>query len=1134
MEGAVWKLNPIIGIYFLNVFIISSLPWLSSETNGFDFDLFKDKQLKQSSVNLLQSLANNNGGILYEIKCYALSILCLLPRSSFPQWRINLITKCFKDKNYLLRKCSLKYVPYLIYNLGVVSNSLIFQLIHPTLAEEKNVVVHKDYSNLLRFICCLISRKCFIYRTKDYIFYDQLFDLNYISYEKELELNEKLFKNDYLDSYFQLICTCCDKSLIDTQIKPKIKKFKNQELIETLNNRPKFVDSNILTQFFHVLNGDLNQNNLANLNSNLIKSIKTRLLLYIERSFNHLEFPRYLNEQIMNGTVNHLGGTSSNLNNLTFLYKEAINLFTNDSLNSLVRAYFARFTVQKIIHVQTLTNIINSSNNSPTSSSTSSNINSCSSLVDSNIQPNECKYHHNSCLEKHLCDGYLKSKAGENWLNSYLFIISLGRLGLTLKCGEYLFVTVRDLIQIFNSNDNLGSPLAQQQLLVLSKHINMQEIFNDSTERVCEIISDCIYNATLQHQQDTECNDISMNMNETTDQIEIDKSLIELTTPNLSTTAKNNAFLKYVNCSLRDILKIFNLTDSYWFIRIYQKYLVPNLILKNSIDKSNYKIISKSIEFLARKLNVTNRKIIEENFPFIFVYSSLKERRVFEDAINYIKTETNLEIDKLILLKRQLLFNLLLSRCGNPKYKFKVWHAIGIVIDTTENENSSSKIADVVINEELIAKLIEPNFLAALIHFDECLIRSSTNVKGKCQVLESLNVLISMLGVDVITKVRYKIMTTLKLAMKQCSKFSELNCKLWDTFVRNVDKQALAPILNQISVNLLQLLDLQPFKIRKIFEYLINNNNEHLQSYFNELYFIPDHPELSEVNKVLYKYTNINYLLDKKPMDKKPLVSSSSISLIETLGQKSNNSVASNNLTDAQLKALVAIIKHYLKGALHENADLRVKALQQLFLLFKEKSTQIIYLIQRHENSDVISEIILALLNGCRDTDVKAKLLFGCCLGEIGALDPANILSNVSLESNENSKESKYNKLSQITSNELLMNPSLVGEDTSEFSEYFSHSLITELSKAYLAARNTHEQDSASYGIQEALIIYGCSGTSDISIAKIENKKLWNSFPDYIKEILIPLRTSKYEIQSFENLTLKTPIILSENECKTY
>ena len=127
---------------------------------------------------------------------------------------------------------------------------------------------------------------------------------------------------------------------------------------------------------------------------------------------------------------------------------------------------------------------------------------------------------------------------------------------------------------------------------------------------------------------------------------------------------------------------------------------------------------------------------------------------------------------------------------------------------------------------------------------------------------------------------------------------------------------------------------------------------------------------------------------------------------------------------------------------------------------------------------------------------------------------------------------------SLMSSTDLITNPTLISDD-SEFSENFSRSLIIELSKAYLAARTTHEQDSASYAIQECLKVYGCSSQnsstniSNSSKDKIQNTKLWNSFPDYFKEILIPLRTSKYEIQSFDNLgAMKTPIIL--NECKNY
>ena len=97
---------------------------------------------------------------------------------------------------------------------------------------------------------------------------------------------------------------------------------------------------------------------------------------------------------------------------------------------------------------------------------------------------------------------------------------------------------------------------------------------------------------------------------------------------------------------------------------------------------------------------------------------------------------------------------------------------------------------------------------------------------------------------------------------------------------------------------------------------------------------------------------------------------------------------------------IIKILKHNCfifffnkRGSQHENADLRVKALEKLYSLFKEKRAQIIYMIERQENCQIVSEIVIALLNGCRDSDPRAKLLFGSCLGEIGAVDPAYIMA---------------------------------------------------------------------------------------------------------------------------------------------
>lgn len=138
-------------------------------------------------------------------------------------------------------------------------------------------------------------------------------------------------------------------------------------------------------------------------------------------------------------------------------------------------------------------------------------------------------------------------------------------------------------------------------------------------------------------------------------------------------------------------------------------------------------------------------------------------------------------------------------------------------------------------------------------------------------------------------------MTTLKLAMQQCSKFTELNCKLWDTFLRNVEKSAIGPVLNQISVNLLQLLDSQPYKVSKIFEYLIIQNKDYLHTYFNELYFIPEsYSCLQQVNQTLRKYTDTKFIFEH----------SNSTSF---LTQSTDMNAAVN------LRALIYSIKQYIR-----------------------------------------------------------------------------------------------------------------------------------------------------------------------------------------------------------------------------
>lgn len=1061
-----------------------SLPWLGQETNPHDLDLFKDKLFKQMSLSLIQ---NTDRHILNLIKKKTLQLLCLIPKNVCDQWRVQLLTKCIRqEQDEEIRICALKYLPFLFYFLGVSANSLVFQLVHPALSQENSLNVLKHYATLFGTMCCLVSRKCIVLRKN--------------TYSEKLDpdcQNKDLFSFNEMTDYFTLLCSCCEKAYLDSVVLPKLMKRKNSDHIQMLMNRPKLVDSQVLMKFVHILSGN---RGFGDSNDEFqIAEIKSNFLLNLDRVLNHLEFGRKLNQQVLNSNEfcnpNAYPPSSNSVQfnsaNLTMIYKVVLNLLSDDSLDARVKLQFAQDSISKLISQNYCTQILSqdSKNMDKQIFNEESILKAMSTSIQALSNPSD-QLDHNFNLEIQLCEGLLKSKSSNNLVDLYIFTLGLAKFALNLKRpDEYLFICVKHLIEIIDSNQNdefasLAKSLAQRQLFMLSKKVNIQDLLREFEEKVCEIIAETVFNS-------------------------IKRCLF------LSASG-GSSYLQSANQSLKNVLKVFNYADSCGFIRTYQRYLVP-FLTHRAVENTEicYKTITKALEFLSRKLNSNVTKLIEDNFPHIFTYTTLNSNEIAQ-VFHYITDQVCLDIDKLINYNKQKVFNQLLSRCGNPKYKLKVWQAICVL--TAKDSDEATQLVTMQIDDKRIIKSIEPCLLAVLLHFDMCLLKSSINLKEKCQVLESLNVLMATLGNQFVTQVRYKLMTTLKLAMQQCSKLSELNCKLWDTFLRNVDKTALGPILNQVSVNLLQLLDSQPYKISKIFEYLIVQNKDHLHSYFNELYFIPENNCLIQVNQTLKKYTDVKYMTD-----------------LNNLNQNYGNNSS---------KGFVYLIKQYLKGALHENADLRVKALEKLYALLKEKGSQIVQLIERQENSQIIAEILIALLNGCRDTDQRAKILFGSCLGEIGAIDPANVPVNSSIGSllnqqtkdslnsskKQNSSENTSQLLSQsvLSSSELLLDPSLIGEDSNEFSENFSYSLIVELSKAYLAARNTHEQDSASYAIQECLKIYECSGST-----KIQNMKLWNSFPDHFKEILTPLRSSKYEIQSFDNLgALRTPIIL--NECKIY
>ena len=509
---------------YQNIIAFLSFPWLANETNGHDLDYIKDKGYKQCSLNLVQQTPRPQ---LISLKKQCVQLLCLLPKSICPIWRTHIISKCVKDDtDESLRICALKYLPYLIYFLGASSNSLVFQLIHPALNEEKSLNVINSYAILLDLICCLMSRKLVIVRRA-------VFSIEEISYSD----NQDEMRFTEMSDYFEPLCACCDKKKIDLKILPNLTRHENLVMFQKLYDRPKNVDTKVLMQFIYMLssakmlnqnqgntNNSNNNNNETTKNDTQMIQIKSKLLANLEKAFNHLEFNRGLDQQTLvsheflissvmaDKTASHIKNINNNNNtnsNLTYIYKETLNLFGDETLDSQIRFDFARFSIPKLICFNASTNIITlpptirSANNQGgkgkdkqlVASSTSSSIydetvsNSMSNSIFSLLNQSDPQLDHNFNLENQLCEGFLRAKSSKNLVELYVYMVALGRFALSLKrCDEYLFVCVKHLLEIFDTDESSDWSLLACSVNYFIFKVSISEIISSYKQEKLERI----------------------------------------------------------------------------------------------------------------------------------------------------------------------------------------------------------------------------------------------------------------------------------------------------------------------------------------------------------------------------------------------------------------------------------------------------------------------------------------------------------------------------------------------------------------------------------------------------------------------------------------------------------------------
>lgn len=272
-------------------------------------------------------------------------------------------------------------------------------------------------------------------------------------------------------------------------------------------------------------------------------------------------------------------------------------------------------------------------------------------------------------------------------------------------------------------------------------------------------------------------------------------------------------------------------------------------------------------------------------------------------------------------------------------------------------------------------------------------------------------------------------------------------------------------------------------KIVEILEELVVQNKNILKQHIHEFPTVPNVPALSEVNKVIHEARGLMTLKD-------------------------------------QLHGVV-------EGLNHENLNVRYMVASELSKLLNLKREEFLAFFTKEGDSatDVMSSLITSLLKGCAEesrTSVgqRLKLICADCLGALGAIDPA--------------------KIKGFSSTRFKI---ACSDDDLIFELIHKH-----LARAFRAAPDTIIQDSAALAIQELLKVAGCEASLDdnvlertkdkhLKVGKSINRgmddynemlgrgqRLWDRFSNYIKEIIAPCLTSRFQLPNVSDLAASGPI----------
>ncbi|XP_058191614.1 serine/threonine-protein kinase ATR isoform X3 [Rhododendron vialii] len=403
------------------------------------------------------------------------------------------------------------------------------------------------------------------------------------------------------------------------------------------------------------------------------------------------------------------------------------------------------------------------------------------------------------------------------------------------------------------------------------------------------------------------------------------------------------------------------------------------------------------------------------------------------------------------------------------------------------------EVARILTDSDDLPGFLKNHFVGLLNSMDRKLIHTEDLLLQK-QAIKRIEMLINMMGSHLRTYVP-KLMVLLMYVIDKEPLQAEGLCVL-HFFIKQLVK--LAPsstkhVISQVFAALIPLLERDRHssnfsKIVEILEELVFENRNILKQHICEFPPLPNIPALRGVNKVIEEARGSTTLKD-------------------------------------QLRDIV-------DGLNHENLNVRYMVSSELCKLLNLRREDVTTFVTGEVGSDmdVLSSLIISLLRGCAEesrTSVGQRLKLVCadCLGALGAVDPAKV------------KGASSQRFKIACSDDDLI-----------FELIHKH-----LARAFRAAPDTIIQDSAALAIQELLKIAGCEASldendtasalqtlkckqplnvpppgikinSNTSGMNGRGQRLWDRFSTYVKEIIAPCLTSRFQLPNVADSSSAGPI----------